>query len=183
MNDTLINLLPPERQRALSRDYFMRIGVTIALLITLLIAAAGIFLVPTYLFLTQSATAKQAQLASIESILSSSNEAALSARLATLSNEAAQLIALGSATSASATIRTVLAVPRPGVTLSSFKYASGSGKAAGTLAISGIAATREALRAYQLALQGAAFTTAALPVSAYAKDTNIAFTITMTLAP
>jgi len=52
------------------------------------------------------------------------------------------------------------------------------------LSVSGTAANREALRTYQLALQGAPFTlTAALPVSAYAKDSDIAFTITITLSP
>jgi hypothetical protein len=58
------------------------------------------------------------------------------------------------------------------------------GKAPGTLSVSGIAVTRGALRAYQLALQSAPFAVAAnLPVSAYAKDTDIAFTITVTLTP
>jgi len=48
----------------------------------------------------------------------------------------------------------------------------------------GIAATRDALRNYQIALQNAAFARAAdLPVSAYAKDSNISFNITITLKP
>jgi hypothetical protein len=39
------------------------------------------------------------------------------------------------------------------------------------------------LRSYQLALQGASFARAVdLPVSAYAKDADIAFTVTITLA-
>jgi hypothetical protein len=184
MENDLINLLPAERQRVLSREYFIRFGVMAAFLITLLVVAAGILLLPTYVFLVQSATAKQARLTNVEAILSSSNEAALSARLTALSNEAAQLIALGSAPSASDTIRTALAIPRPGIALSGFEYARAAGKVPGTLEISGVATTRDALRTYQLALQNSSFAAAAdLPVSAYAKDANIIFTIVVTLAP
>ena len=68
--------------------------------------------------------------------------------------------------------------------LSGFSYTPSSSSGSGTIALSGISATRDALRGYQLALQGAPFArSAALPVSAYAKDANIDFTITITLSP
>ena len=83
-----------------------------------------------------------------------------------------------------AAVNATLAVPRPGVTLSSFTYVPAAGTNPGTLAISGRAATRDALRSYQLALQSAALArSAVLPVSAYAPDANIAFTVTVTLVP
>ena len=78
----------------------------------------------------------------------------------------------------------VLVIPRPGIVLSGFDYEPSVGKSAGTLAVSGTATTRDALRNYQLALEGASFARSAdLPVSAYAKDTDITFTITVTLTP
>ena len=81
-------------------------------------------------------------------------------------------------------MRAVLAISHPGITLSGFDYVPGAGKNPGTLAISGTAATRDTLRNYQTALQSAPFAvTANLPVSAYAKDTGIPFSITVTLAP
>lgn len=184
MNNELTNLLPQERQRMLSRDYFFRLGVAAAVLTTVLTVAAGLLLVPTYVFLVQNATTKQNHLSNIESLLSSSNEAALSARLAALSTDASVLTALRDAPSVTATVRSVLAVPRPRVSLSSFSYAPGGSGASGALSIAGVAATRDSLRAYQLALQNDPLITAAnLPVSAYAKDTDISFTISVTLAP
>jgi len=184
MNNELTNLLPIERQRGLLHEYFLRLGVVIAVLITILTGVAALLLIPTYVFLLQSASAKMAHLASIESVLSSADEKVLSARLAVLSNDAAILIALGEARSPSALIRTLLSVPRPGVTLSSFVYTPALGEAPGTLTLFGVATTRDALRAYQLAVQGAPFTaTADLPVSAYAKDTDITFSIAVTLKP
>lgn len=184
MDNEPINLLPTERQSALSREYLIRVAVTVTFLVTLLIVTAGALLVPTYIFLTQSASAKQDQLANVEAILSSANEKSLSARLVTLAGETARLSALGTIPSASATIRTVLVTARPGVMLSGFGYTRADDKSSGTLTVSGIAATRDALRSYQLALQSSSFAAAAnLPVSAYAKDTNIEFTIMVTLTP
>jgi len=162
----------------------MRLAVVVAILITALTATAGLLLLPTYVFLSQSAATKQAHLANIESLLTSADEAALSARLVALSNDATVLATLGSAPSASATMRTVLAVARSGIKLSGFVYTPAKGGTKGTLSITGTATSRDALRAYQLALQSGSFASAAdLPVSAYAKDTDISFTIMVTLAP
>lgn len=182
MDNEPINLLPQERQRALAREYLLRLGTVAAFMLTALAFVAGLLLLPTYVFLSRSAATKEAHLANVESALSSENEAALSAHLAALSSDAELLIALGRAPSASATIRDVLAISRPGIALSGFTYTP-AGNGPGTLAVSGIAATRDALRTYQLALQKAPFAASAeLPVSAYAKDANIVFTITITLA-
>ncbi len=184
MNDILTNLLPPERERALSRSYSLRFGVVVALLLTALALIAALLALPTYVFLSKSAAAKEAHLANIESVLSPADEKALAAHLAALSSDAAILIALGRAPSASATIRAALSVPRPGISLSGFAYTPAALKNPGKLAVSGVAATRDALRNYQIALSSTPFAASAdLPVSAYAKDADIAFTITMTLAP
>lgn len=180
----LTNLLPPERQSSLTRDYFIRLGVVAMIFVTILALVSLVLLVPTYVFLVGSSRVKTERLANIESTLVSSDGANLSARLAALSKSATTLSALAEAPTASVTIRSVLAVSRPGITLSGFVYTAAEPKTAGTLAITGTALTREALRSYQMALQGAAFAQAAdLPVSAYAKDSNITFTITVTLAP
>lgn len=184
MNDNLTNLLPPDRQQALSREYRTRLGIVAVMLLIMLTVAAGLLLLPTYVLLTQSAAAKQANLANVESVLSSADEKALAAHLASLSSDAVTLIALGKVPSASATMRAALAIPRSGITLSTFSYAPATAKTRGTFVISGTATTRDALRSYQLALQDAPFSVAAdLPVSAYAKDADISFIITVTLTP
>lgn len=195
MHNEFTNLLPHERRDTLRRNYFMRLGVIAALLVTTLSLVAAAFLLPTYLFLEKSARAKEVRLANIETVRISSDEASLSARLAALSNNVAALTALASAPTASAVIREVLAIPHPRVALSSLAYTPatrvGQGrtevareKGKGVLIISGVAATRNALRAYQLALQESPIALSVeLPVSAYAADTNGAFTITLTLAP
>lgn len=158
--------------------------VIIAILATALTLSAGALLIPTYVFLNGSENAKKMNLAQIESALSSTNEAALLERIAALSANVATVIAMSSSVSVSETIRKILSVSRPGISLSGVSFIPSVGKNPGAVSISGLSATRDSLRNYQLALQEAPFALfAALPVSAYAKDSNIAFVITITLAP
>ncbi|MDE1925493.1 MAG: hypothetical protein KGH79_04980 [Patescibacteria group bacterium] len=183
MRSELTNLLPLKRQNALARDYFLRLGVIALMLLCVLVIISAVLLLPTYVYLVGSAHAKEARLANIESTLASTNDATLSARLAALTSEASILASLANTPSASGIIRAVLVVSRPGITLSGLSYTPTKNKIPGTLAVSGTATTRDALRNYQLALQNAPFAASAtLPVSAYAQDANIAFTITVTLA-
>lgn len=187
MNNDLTNLLPIERQRRLSRDYILRAGVVVAIFLAGLTLVAAVLLIPTFVLLEQSEDAKKMQLANIESSLSSANEAEFSSRLSALSDNVAILMNLSKAPSVNAIIREILAIPHPGITISGFTYspASSTNKdSAKTLAISGSSATRDALRSYQLVLQKAPLVlSASLPVSAYAKDSDIAFTITVALSP
>ena len=184
MPNELTNLLLLNRQQALSRDYIIRLGVVVAVLATTLTLSAAVLLAPTYVLLSGNAYAKKMELAKIESSLSSTDEVALSTRLASLSANAATLVALSDAPSASATLREALSLSRPGIVISGLSFTPSTDKNPGLMIISGLSATRDALRSYQLTLQGASFVhSAVLPVSAYAKDTSIPFTITVTLAP
>lgn len=184
MSDELTNLLPFERSHAVSRDYHFRLGVVALVFAIALIFTAALLLVPTYVFLTGSAKIKGTQLAHIKATLSASDETALSARLSALSNDAKALIALSNKPAVSKLVSSALGIPRPGIALSSLTYTPAAGKNPSMLALSGTAATRDALRNYQLALQDAPIASAAnVPVSAYAKDTNISFTVTILLTP
>lgn len=184
MPEELTNLLPPERSSAIARGYRYRLAVVALIFVGSLMIVAAILLVPTYVFLVGSARVKEVQLAHVKSTLSASDEAALSARLTALSNDAKSLIALSGKPAVSKIMSSILAVPRPGISLSNFTYAPAVGKNSATLALSGVATTRDSLRNYQLALESAPFVSAAnVPVSAYAKDTNISFVITVLLVP
>ncbi len=184
MHSELTNLLPFERQRILARDYYVRLGVVVVVFMIGITFAAGVLLVPTYVFLIGSSNAKEMRLANLKSTLASGDEAALSNRLTALSSDITTLTTLSNAPAASAIMRTLLSISRPGIKISSFVYAAAAEDAPGTVAISGTAATRDALRNYQLALQSTpSITSADLPISAFAKDSSIPFTITVTLAP
>jgi hypothetical protein len=178
------NLLPPEREHALKSDYRTRLVVVALWLISALTLGAGALLIPTYLLLAQQEGIKSVQLASLTAKLSSSDEVALAQRLAALSENASRLTDLGKDPSISNTLREMLAIAHVGAALTALDYTPGDGKQARVVKISGTAASRNALRNYQLALEGSPLVaSASLPVSAYAKDTDIPFTIVVTLKP
>jgi hypothetical protein len=184
MPEQLTNLLPAEREHAVAQDYYMRLAVVALWFVSALIVVGMVLTIPTYVYLTKNKAAKENQLATIETKFSSANQASLSARLTRLNKAATQLSELSHTPAVSALIQNVLAVSRPGIMLSGFSYTPPAQKVAGTLTVSGLATTRDALRGYQLALQALSFVRAAdLPVSAYAKDSNIPFAIVITLAP
>lgn len=182
MHNRLTNLVPPSRRHLLVREYYFRLGVVISILAIALIGVAALLLMPTYIYLAGSAKEKETRLAHITASLASSDEVALSARLSALASDAAALIALSKKPSASVAMRSVLEIPRPGIALSGLTYTPEAKTR--TLLVTGTAATRDALRAYQIALQGMpSVISATLPVSVYAKDADIGFTITVALLP
>lgn len=185
MHKTPRNLLPEERRRALGAEYAVRLLTVALALATALVAIAATLLVPAYALGERNVREKSARLAQLEAAADAPDETALAARLAVLAGQASTIADSASARSASATIGEALVVPRPGIALSGFAYAaSGVASAASTLAVSGTARTRDALRAYQLALEGASFAASVdLPVSTYAQGSDIPFTMTVTLAP
>lgn len=184
MQVNLTNLLPEVRQRLLAREYRFRLGVVILAVATALVVVAGIFLIPTYIFVAENVVVQQTRLASIDATFVKADGPALSKHLTALSGEVVVLLGLKSGVAVTKTIASILTVPRPGVVLSEFLYTAATGKNKATFSISGTATTRDTLRNYQLALQSMPFIAAAdLPISAYAKDSDIAFTITTTLTP
>lgn len=184
MPSELTNLLPIERQEQLVREYRFRLGTVSLLIFSLLACVAGVLLIPTYMYLTATAHMKETQLAGLTSKLSSTNEVTIASRLVVLSSNAEALALLSQRPPVSSLVRTVLAISRPGILLIGFTHTAGTGKNSGILTLSGTAGTREALRNYQLALEKAPFARSAdLPVSVYAKDANIPFTITLALRP
>lgn len=183
MYNELTNLLPAERQHSISRDYVLRIIVVSAWLLTAITGIAAMLLLPSYVFLSSSSGAKEMRLANIKSTISSADEVEFATRLTKLSNNMAILTDLTNASSASTVTRTMLAVARSGIILSGLNYTPATTKNPGKLILSGTAETRAALRNYQLALESVPIVrSAALPISAYAKDTDVTFTITVSLA-
>jgi hypothetical protein len=183
--DNFTNLLPIERRRALSHDFVLRVSVVAVVLSTFLVIIAGALLIPTYVYLEATIQAKKTYLAQVVSTLTSSDQTALAQRLRVLASNSDNLIALSHTPSVSATLQKVLGVAHPDITLSDFSYTpSESASTLATLVITGSSATRDALRSYQLALQGEPYArSVTLPVSAYASDKDINFSVTVTLSP
>jgi len=182
----LTNLLPRDRVRTLRFEYFLRLATVALLGLTGLVVVCGVLLFPSYLFIGIEVSTRQAQIERLGSTSANADEIAAASRLAALGDSTAYLATLAKQPSASAALKNVLLVPHPGITLSGFTFAPPKDTGDGSMTVSGVSATRDALRSYSLALRSVPTVDAAdLPVSAYAKDSNIPFTITLsgTFAP
>lgn len=178
MSTELTNLLPSDQERAFRAQYRFRLGTLALILLAAVIVVHGIVLVPSYLLLDDQLDAERSRLATLEATLSSSEGTSINTRLAALERDGARIVAIASSPAASSVIRAVLGVPHTGIMLSGFSYDAPA--PSGRLVITGMAATRESLRQYVLALSGLPFVTNAdLPLSAYAKEADIPFSIVL----
>lgn len=177
----LVNLLPPERKAALMREYFVRLATVAVLAFSAVALGSGALLVPSYLYLSHEIGSRQAQLRDLDAQLAAAHGKETTAELAQLTQTAAYLARLATSTPATAAFRGVLSVPRTGIAISGLSYSQSVKGNDGRMTLTGTAATREALRAYNDALSALPYVSNVdLPISAYAKETAIPFTITLT---
>ena len=177
----LTNLLPHARITALRRDYFIRLGTVAVFTFVALVGIHGVLLIPSYVFIEQQTTSREMTLAALEATLATDEEREADTRLSALRADTAYLGRLESVSTASAAIRALLVLPRAGIHLTSFTFTPPSGEKEGRMMVAGMADTRDALRRYSLALSTLSFVTSAdLPISAYAKERNIPFSIALT---
>lgn len=179
-----INLLPEDRRAALARADAYQIASRIAVGIFILTIVAGGLLVPTYLFLGTREVQLRTTVAAFEHTEVGTNESAASRRLQQLLGNVQAITALQKSFAMSTLLRSMLTIPQEGVSIRSLQYTQQKGAVPGVLLVSGVASSRAALHNYQSALASAPFAQAAtLPVGTYAKDADIPFAITITLAP
>jgi Tfp pilus assembly protein PilN len=176
----LTNLLPPNKSRAFRREYFLHAGTVCILGLSFVVIVHGLLLLPTYLSLEGQLSAQKQQLAKLNTDLEQAGQKDVSNRLTALTTDASYLTKLGTIPTASAVTRAVLTVAHPGIVLTSLAYTPPTDATPGHFLLTGTASTRDALRAYDLALAQLPFVSNAdLPISSYAAETNIPFTITL----
>jgi hypothetical protein len=182
MHSSLTNLLPSERLASLASSYYLRLGTLVALLVAALVIINSILLTPTFIYLYGEIELRDAELAELSRERAASGYEDLAARVATLSMRASALLELETVPKGSDAIRAILDLSHTGITLSSFAFSPS--RDGGSMALIGTAATRESLRDFDSALGGLPFVKATnLPLSAYAKERDISFSITLTLMP
>lgn len=180
MEPELTNLLPEERIRSLRYVYFTRLAVVAVVLLSGVILVHGVLLLPSYLYVRNQVEERTASLAVLTTTLAGSEEKEISTRVAALGEDSAHLARLSSVPKASAAVRAITALPRSGIRLTGFSFTPKTG-AETIMSVSGVATTREALRTFEQSLANQPFITSAdLPISAYAKESNISFTISLT---
>ena len=177
----LTNLLPPERIRATRRGYFFRFGIVALFVLAGVVLMSGALILPSYFFARQQAAEKQAEVDRLTARLAGSEEQAVQARVKALTASAERLASLKDSPKASTAIASLVRLPRPGIRITGFAYAAPMPGGTPRMTVSGVADDRDALRRYVSLLGSQPFVESAdLPISAYAKEASIDFTITLT---
>jgi hypothetical protein len=183
MSTELTNLIPRSKTKRFRREYFTHLATVAFFMLTLLVGAQCLLLLPSYIYERQAVDSETTQLSTLSANLSTAQEKEVQTRLASLQAKGAFLGGFSTVPTASTALRAVLAVTRTGITLNGFTFTPPKAGALGVMQLSGTAATRETLRSYDAALSALPFVkTADLPISSYAKASAIPFTITLTMS-
>ncbi len=183
MSTELTNLLPRERVRTLERGYFFRLATVGLFFLVILIGIHAALLIPTYWYTKEQESLARNRLAELSQERAEAGFEDLAVRMNTFTERAGQIEALARTPSASDAVRGVLALPLEDITLTSFTYAPpNSDGTGGRMTVVGTSKTREALRAFDSSLSSLSFVSSTdLPLSAYAKESDIPFSISLSL--
>jgi Tfp pilus assembly protein PilN len=181
MPHDLTNFLPADRIRSFNQGYFLRVGAVASVALAFLSAANLALLYPTYQYVEQGHAKRTEELALMRAALEDLKKDEITGRVTRLTEQAARVRSMLDRPAASALLRSVLSVPSPGVSLTGVSADLDATPAGNNkVRVSGTADSREALRQYHLALSALPnVANADLPLSAYASDTDISFSITL----
>jgi len=182
MYPELSNLLSREQIQAFRKMYLFRLATVAMLFVVGAVVIHSLLLFPAYLYTKAKIEERKVELASIDASLEASQEKTIKARIKALEETTTYLLRLKTMPIAGNVIKEISAVPKKNITLHSFVFSSPKTvDGMSTLAISGVARTRESLREYSDSLRELPYvSTADLPISVYAKEADIDFTITLT---
>lgn len=177
----LTNLLPAERKKALRRIYTLRLLTVSILMIAFIIICNGALLVPSLIFQHQQNALQSIELERLNTVLASSGGSGASSRSVMLAQDSTYLSRLATTTSATQVITALTTLPHQGISLTGISYTAPAKGGEGKVLLSGVATTRTALHGYIELLSAQTFIkNAELPISSYAKEKDIQFTVTVT---
>ncbi len=194
MPPELTNLLPPQLIRLYRRGYHFRLITVAAMLGVFVVVAHAALLFPTYQFLLSDLGVREAELEPLRVKGAGTDADRYEKELNELTKSISRIESLTGSVSVVHMLAEILAIPHPKIQLIGMSYAAAiqstpvrgrrtaTTQAGTTITLSGIAATREDLSAYQSALQGSSLVAVGnLPFSVYTRVTDIPFSITLTL--
>lgn len=177
----LTNLLPPERKKTLKRAYVMRLSATAFLLLSFLVISLTLLQSPILLFKWNQVQALKSEEARSTQELGTIGSTEAGGRIKMMNDNLVYLARLSTTTSAVETVTMITNLPYTDVRLTGLSYTPSAKGAPGKMIVNGTAATREALQRYVNLLRTIPLVTGAdLPISTFAKESDIPFSIALT---
>ncbi len=172
----VLNLLPEERVRLRRHAYRVRVANVSLVLLSVCVVLGGTFLLPSQM---QTRSAYDAAVRELAQLGLSPDQATAASGTQEVTGGSI-LETLQTAELASPFLRELTSVPREGIIITKFEYSLQG--VPQRVQVSGKARTREQLAAFVKNLQALPkVATVQLPVSAYAKESDLPFTLTLTL--
>ncbi len=170
----MFSLLPEEYRKKMQKEYRIRLAVVGLLGLIALAVISGVFIFPTYLRISteNNITSIQKQVLENQITLQTGQNSSEDIKSVKQNMSIASL----DQRSAISAISAVVQAQSKDIKLTNFSYTYNS--KASNLSINGIALNRQALQSFQKNLSAQKlFTSVELPLSDYAKDSNISFSI------
>ena len=174
----MINLIPPQAKRAITKEYWLRVAVVWLLLVGTALACVAVMKIPAYALINAQANALEQEFAAgaVGRAESQSSEDAI--KLA--NTQARHLADVSSSTPFSVFIRELDQLSGGGVEISNFDMGRDDGVVS-RITVSGIADRRSDLTRFNDVIEAhPLFVEAELPISNLAKDREIKFSISVT---
>jgi len=176
----MFDLLPYSEKKSIKVEYGLRRAIVALGFLLATIISGIIFLVPPLVissFRLREVTATEASLASNASI-KKQQEIKLAIQTA---NKKLDTLASASGASATGVLTGIAAMKSADMTITSFDLARSATGTSSAVTVKGMAKDRETLLAFANKLKSdPAYASVDLPISNFAKDTNISFTLTVT---
>lgn len=175
----MINLIPPAGHRVVKREYILRVGATYAFLFGLVCFVLGVAYVPTYVLIkaqidTMSIVTERER-GEGETLKIIENEIRMTHEVLT------QLQSVKDSITPSDAIGAIEKATPTGVSFKTFTISETKGNIT-AIQVQGVATTRETLIRFKRDVEELEiFSTAEVPISDLAKDTNLPFTMTVSL--
>lgn len=172
----MVNLLPAQERRAIVRGYYLRLFTLTMSVVTTVMIAGGLFLLPSFFLARATADSGARYRAALEETVGLRERAGVSAHVATVAERVRLLDTFSTSPVTPDIARKIIdALPR-GVTLTTLSMTRRDGGAA--VSITGSAATRDALLSLAESLKSvSALAGVSLPVSSLAQDKDIPFSL------
>jgi cell division protein FtsL len=175
----MINLIPPSAKRSVIREYWKRVATVWLFLLSATAVILSVFLLPTYLVLTNEISSLKNTMSESQSKISNYDVSVKS--LVSVSQHSARLIANKQDIQFSAVSQKLQSLANEGVVIDSFIFTVDS--VLTTLQVSGTAEDRTSLVSFKDKIQNDnLFSKVSLPISNLIKDKNLPFSMEITLA-
>jgi hypothetical protein len=172
----MFHLLPEKEKKILQREYISRLILIGLIFVLASLLVGSVFLFPSYLLSVRKLADANMNNQQVKSAIAAKTDSALTTFLATLKDNLNALVPISKTTNFSILAREITDKKESGIKINEFSQSDQ------TLIINGVSSDRQSLLRFSHELQTIKdFSKVDLPISDFAKDKDINFSITLTV--